>query len=108
VRSLHPASFFWFSGILGLFAGMILGLIVGVTSLFPGVVAALPEFFLDVQGKLLGGVLFTIAGGLLGFVLCGPAGYATAAVANGVLSLTGGVRVVAAKPPLPRKDKNRS
>ena len=108
VRSLHPASFFWFSGVLGLFGGMLLGLVVGVTSVFPGIVAALPGFFLDIQGKLLGGVLFTIAGGLVGFILCGAAGFIAASAANGVLSLVGGVRVVAAKPPLPREDKDHS
>ena len=106
VRSLHPASFFWFSGILGIFAGMLLGLIVGVTSIFPGIVAALPGFLLDIQGKLLGGVLFTVAGGLLGFILCGPAGFIAAAAANGVLSLMGGVRVVAARAPGQRDDKD--
>jgi hypothetical protein len=107
VRSLHPASLFWFSGILGLFAGMLLGLIVGVTSLFPGIVAALPGFFLDIQGKLLGGVLFTVVGGLFGFVLCGAAGFVAAAAANGVLSLMGGVRIVAAKTPSSRENKDR-
>ena len=107
VRSIHPASFFWFSGILGLFAGMLLGLIVGVTSVFPGIVAALPGFFLDIQGKLLGGVLFTVAGGLLGFILCGPSGFIAAAIANGVLSLMGGVKIVAAKPRSPREDTFR-
>lgn len=108
VRSLHPASFFWFSGVLGLFGGMLLGLVVGVTSVFPGIVAALPGFFLDMQGKLLGGVLFTVAGGLGGFILCGAAGFIAAAAANGVLSLMGGVRVVAAKPPSRRESKDNS
>jgi ribosomal protein L40E len=107
IRALHAASFFWFFGVLGLFAGMLLGLLVGVTSFFPGLVAALPGFFADIQGKLLGGVVFTVAGGCLGFLVGGPAGFAAAAAANGVLSLVGGIRVLAAKAPGRREDKER-
>jgi ribosomal protein L40E len=96
VRALQPASFFWFFGILGVFAGMILGLVIGVTSLFPGVVSSLPGIFADIQGKLLGGIVFTIAGGLFGFVAAGAAGFLAAAASNGILSLIGGVRIHAA------------
>jgi hypothetical protein len=101
VRAVQPVSFFWFFGILGVFAGMLLGLVVGVTSLFPGFVSSLPGFFADIQGKLLGGVVFTIAGGLFGFVAAGPAGFLLAVVSNGILSLVGGVRVQAASLPAP-------
>jgi hypothetical protein len=108
IRAVHLPSFFWFFGIAGIFAGMLLGLLVGVTGLFPHVVSMLPGFLADIQGKLLGGVVFTIAGGLLGFVVAGTAGYLAAAVSNGILSLVGGVRVEAQRTSGPPGDKARS
>jgi ribosomal protein L40E len=107
IRALQPASFFWFFGVLGVFAGMLLGLLVGVTGFFPGLVAALPGFFADIQGKLLGGIVFTVAGGFFGFIVGGPAGFAAAAAANGVLSLVGGIKVLAVRAPGQREDKDR-
>jgi ribosomal protein L40E len=98
IREFRPVSFFWFFGVLGLFAGMAFGLVVGVTSALPGLVAGLPGFFADIQGKLLGGIVFTVLGGILGFGLSGPAGFLAAAVSNGVLSLVGGLRVRAERP----------
>jgi hypothetical protein len=109
IKAVHPASCFWFLGILGVFAGMALGLIVGVTGLFPGLVSSLPGFFAEIQGKLLGGLMFTVAGGLLGFVVAAPAGFLAALVSNGVLSLVGGVRVqAAAATSEPTDDKSRT
>ncbi len=92
VRSVHAVSFFWFSGVLGLFAGIVFGLAVGATSFFPGFVAGLPSFFQRIQGNIIGGAVFTITGGILGFVVLGGAGLAVACVLNGVLSLIGGLR----------------
>jgi len=96
VRAFEPASFFWFFGILGIFTGMILGLLIGVTNLFPRIVSSLPGIFADIQGKLLGGIVFTVAGGLLCFVVAGAGGFLAAAASNGILSLIGGVRIHAA------------
>ena len=98
IRFLHPASFFWFFGVLGLFAGILFGLLIGVTSLFPGFVAGLPGFFVDIQGKLLGGIFFTVLGGIAGFGIGGAGGAAAAAVSNGILSLVGGLKFRAGRP----------
>lgn len=92
IRFLHPLSFFWFFGVLGLFAGILFGLLVGVTSLFTGFVAGLPGFFVDHRGDLMGGLVFSVIGGVLGFGIGGAAGAALAFASNGVLSLVGGVR----------------
>jgi hypothetical protein len=92
VRSVGLISFMWFFGVLGLFAGILLGLLAGVTGLFTGSVARLPAFFVDHQGDLLGGLAFSIVGGVLGFGLGAAAGAAAAAIANGILSLVGGIR----------------
>ncbi len=93
IRSFHPVSFFWFFAVLGMFAGILLGLLAGVTGLFSGFVAGLPGFFVDHHGDLLGGLVFSILGGISGFGLCGAAGAALAVVSNGILSLVGGVRI---------------
>ncbi len=93
VRSVHPVSFFWFFAVLGMFAGILMGLLAGVTNLFVGFVAGLPGFFVDHQGDLLGGLVFSILGGITGFGIGGAAGAAAAVVSNGILSLVGGVRI---------------
>lgn len=93
VRSLHPVSFFWFFGVLGLFMGLLFGLLAGATGLFPAFVAGLPNFLVDMQGNLVGGVVYSVLGGLIGFAVGGAAGIVGAAVSNGVLSLVGGLRI---------------
>jgi hypothetical protein len=93
IRSVHPNSFFWFFAVLGMFAGILLGLLAGVTNLFAGFVAGLPGFFVDHQGDLLGGLVFSILGGIAGFGIGGAAGAGAAVVSNGILSLVGGVRI---------------
>jgi hypothetical protein len=93
IRSVHLVSFFWFFAVLGMFAGIILGLFAGVTNLFSGFVAGLPGFFVDHQGDLLGGLVFSILGGIAGFGIGGAAGAGAALVSNGILSLVGGVRI---------------
>lgn len=92
VRSLDVVSFLWFFGVLGLFAGILLGLLIGVTGLFAGFVARLPVFFVEHRGDLLGGLACSFIGGVVGFVSGAAAGAATAAVSNGILSLVGGLR----------------
>jgi len=93
INRFDPVSFFWFSSVSGIFIGLLLGLIVGVTDLFPGFVAALPQFFIDIQGKFPGGVIYPVVGAGLGFVFIGAAGFLAAAVSNLVLSLAGGIKI---------------
>jgi len=92
VRSVDVLSFLWFFGVFGLFAGILLGLLAGVTGLFTGFVSRLPAFFVDHQGDLLGGLAFSVVGGILGFAAGAAAGAVTAVVSNGILSLVGGIR----------------
>lgn len=92
VRSLDIKSFFWFFGVLGLFAGFLVGLLAGVTGLFAGFVDRLPAFFVEHRGDLVGGIACSVAGGVLGFGAGGAAGAFLAVVSNGILSLVGGLR----------------
>ena len=93
VRSLDLLSFLWFFGVLGLFAGLLFGLLAGATSLFSGFMSRMPGFFVDHQGDLWGGLASSVIGGLLGFVAGAAGGALTAVVSNGILSLTGGLRI---------------
>lgn len=92
VRSVDVLSFLWFFGVFGLFAGILFGLLAGVTGLFTGFVSRLPAFFVDHQGDLLGGLASSIVGGALGFAGGAAVGAVTAVVSNGILSLVGGIR----------------
>lgn len=93
VRSLDVVSFLLFFGVLGIFAGIFFGLLAGVTNLFKGFVEGLPGFFTDHHGDLLGGLSFSIVGGVLGFAAGAAAGAIAAVVSNGVLSLVGGLKL---------------
>ncbi len=92
VRSLDLRSFFWFFGVLGLFAGFLVGLLAGVTGLFAGFVDRLPAFFVEHRGDLVGGIACSVVGGILGFGAGGAGGAFLAVVSNGILSLVGGLR----------------
>jgi hypothetical protein len=78
---------------MGIVAGVLSGLLAGATSFVPGISDALPVFFKDMQGKLLGGMIFAGLGGVAGFVVFGAAGFLVALLANAILSITGGVKM---------------
>jgi len=98
VRSVQPLSFLWFSGGLGAVTGVLLGLLAGATDFFPGLNEILPAFLKDMQGKLVGSVVFTALGGVIGFLAFSLAGFLIALVVNGVLSFIGGL-IVRIEPP---------
>lgn len=93
VRSIHPLSYLLFWGGLGTVVGVLSGLLAGATSFVPGISDAVPAFFKDMQGQLLGGMIYAGLGGVAGFALFGAAGFLVALLANAILSITGGVRM---------------
>jgi len=93
VHSVGSLSFVLFGGAVGVAAGLLAGLLVGVTSLFPGFVQGLPSFFIEIQGKLWGGLIFAALGAVLGFLVFALGGLAVAVLINAALSFTGGLRV---------------
>lgn len=93
VRSVSPLSYLWFWGGMGIVAGVLSGLLAGATSFVPGISDALPAFFKEMQGNLLGGMVYAGLGGVAGFALFGAAGFLVALLANVILSFTGGVRM---------------
>jgi hypothetical protein len=93
LRRLCPSSFFFFSGGTGLVLGIIIGAFAGASDFFSGMAQLLPEALVTLQGTLMGGVVFAVLGGLLGFVLLGAVGYLQAHLFNGISAVVGGFRV---------------
>jgi hypothetical protein len=93
LRSLSPASVFFFMGILGIIFGFIFGVFVGASNFFLAIVRILPEILQSIHGKLLGGVVFGILGGMLGFLLLGIIGFLQVLLVNVILSFFGGIKV---------------
>jgi ribosomal protein L40E len=91
LRSVHPASFFKFGGILGIFLGIVLGAFSGVTDLTIPFLSILPKALTSLQGKLLGAVIYGLLGGVFGFIVIGCFAFLKAVVMNLILSLMGGV-----------------
>jgi len=98
VRYVYPLSYLLFWGGMGIVIGVLSGLLAGATSFIPGIADALPAFFKDMQGQLLGGMIYAALGGVAGFALFGAAGFLVALLANAILSITGGVKMRMTRP----------
>jgi hypothetical protein len=93
LRSVDQLSFLSFFGGLGIFLGILSGLIIGSTEFFPDLVSTLPAFFKEIQGKLLGGLVFSVLGGILGFVLAAAFGFLVALLINASIYFLGGPKL---------------
>ncbi|MFZ2053809.1 MAG: zinc ribbon domain-containing protein [Candidatus Aminicenantales bacterium] len=93
LRRLNPASLFIFSGATGLVLGIIAGAVIGAAGFFPGMAKSLPDFLSTLHGTLMGGIIYAVMGGLLGFALLGVVGYLEALLFNAFSSILGGFRV---------------
>lgn len=89
LRSVDRVTFLLFSGGLGIFLGVLFGLLLGSTEFFPGFVASLPAFLKDMQGKLVGGLVFSLLGGVLGFILAALSGFILALLINAAIYFFG-------------------
>lgn len=96
---VNTTSAFLFSGVFGAFLGLLVGLVVGVSNIFPGFTAALPRFFVDIQGKLPGAIIYPTFGAIFGFSVIGGTGFLSAVLGNFVLSLVGGLKIQTGKGP---------
>ena len=92
-RSLSLASFSLYAGVLGLFLGILTGALTGATSAFPGFVSRLPQFFIGIQGKMLGTLIYAGVGAVLGFGAAALAGLTAAVLLNLASYFVGGFRV---------------
>ncbi len=92
-RSLSPLSFLVFLGTIGLLLGTIIGAFTGATNYFSGIVKILPSFIQENKGNLLGGIIYAVLGGVLGFIVFGLFGFCNALFINAVSSFVGGVKI---------------
>jgi hypothetical protein len=92
-QSLSPVSFLLYAGVLGLFLGILLGALTGATASFPDFVGRLPQFFIDIQGKMVGTLIYAVLGAFLGFIVAGIVGFTTAVLLNLTSYFIGGFRI---------------
>ena len=92
-RGIKAGTSFFFGGTLCLLVGILVGAFIGATGALSNVVATLPAFFVESQGKLLGAIVFAATTGILGFLFLGVFFFLFALLTNLILSLTGGVKV---------------
>ena len=93
VRRVEPFSLFLFMGILGTIVGIILGVFVGISHFFMGIVRSLPPGIQSMHSSLFGGVVYGLLGGICGFAFMGILGFVYGLLANLVLSFFGGIKV---------------
>lgn len=92
-RSLSVLSSFLFLGVSGIFVGILLGALVGTTGIFYPIVKLVPTFLRELQGTIIGGILYAVVGGVLGFVIFGASGFCLALFINFISSFVGGLKV---------------
>jgi hypothetical protein len=93
LRRLSPSSFFFYNGGTGLILGLILGAFAGASGFFSATAKRLPDAMAALHGTLMGGIVYAVVGGLLGFVLLGAIGYLQAHLFNAIAAVAGGFRV---------------
>jgi hypothetical protein len=93
IRRLSPSSFFFYSGGTGLILGLILGAFAGASGFFSETAKRLPDAMAALHGTLMGGIVYAVVGGLLGFILLGGLGYLQGHLFNAIAAVAGGFRV---------------
>jgi len=92
-RALSPVSFLLFLGTGGIFIGIVLGALIGTSNYFSGIANVMPSYFQEIQGKLIGGLVFAGLGGIFGFLIFGLFGFLEAIFFNLISSLVGGIKI---------------
>jgi hypothetical protein len=93
VRRVDPVSLLLFMGILGTIVGIVLGVFVGISHFFMGIVRSLPPGIQSMHSSLFGGVVYGLLGGIFGFVGMGVLGFVYGLLSNLVLSFFGGIKI---------------
>jgi len=85
-RSFNPISLFFFLGVAGIFMGILVGAILGATDLLGRIAISRPLFLQELQGTLIGGIVYAVIGGMIGFLLLGLSGFILALFVNFISS----------------------
>ena len=97
LRRLEPLSLFLFGGCFGVVFGIIFGAFSGSTNIFSAIAALLPAFYRDLQGTLMGGIVYAVTSAVLGFAVFGILGGLAALLFNVISSFVGGIGLSWAK-----------
>ena len=84
---------FVFSGGTGLILGIVIGAVFGASGFIPQLAEPLPDLLSTLHGTLMGGIVYAIVGGFLGFAVFGVIGFLEAHLFNGISSVFGGFRL---------------
>jgi len=106
LRTVQPFSLLLFGGVFGLFLGIILGAFAGATAAFSSGLSFIPSALLELQGKLLGAIIYAVLGGITGFLIGGILSFIVALFGNFILSLVGGVRFTTGRT-VPKEKKEK-
>ncbi len=93
LQRIGPLSFLFFWGTIGLLVGVVLGAFAGASEYFFPNATMTPGFLKDVQGKLLGAIVYALLGGVAGAFILSILGFLGALVINGIASLVGGIKI---------------
>jgi len=93
VQSFSVVSFLMGWGSIGIFIGIILGALAGVTDYFINLVEILPAFLISFHGKLVGALIYGLIGGVFGLILGALVGLVLAVLLNLILSFIGGIKI---------------
>lgn len=92
-RYLSPLSLLFFLGAAGIFIGILFGVFAGETDFFYRIAKIMPSFLQELQGTLIGGIVYAVMGGIFGFLLFGLIGFFLALFINFISSFVGGLRI---------------
>lgn len=93
IKSINLISFIFLLGGFGLILGVILGASFGIFNIGGDLIYQFPRMLQETRGKIQGGLLFAVMGGLGGFVACAFLSIVITAIYNAVAYLFGGIRL---------------
>jgi len=105
VVSLPTGSSTLFFGGMGIVLGILAGAVAGSTRFFLQAFSFLPLFLQEIMGKLTGGIIFAVLGGLVGFAGGCGLGFFISLIFNLTASLTGGLAIKACPEKREKKEK---
>jgi len=77
----------------GVFIGILGGALLGSTDIFGQIALPLPLFLGELQGTLVGGIVYAFLGRVIGFVGMGVGGFVLSLFINFISSFIGGVKI---------------
>jgi len=93
IRSIHPFSMLFLLGGLGLILGVILGASFGIFNIFGDLIYQFPRMLQETRGKIQGGLIFGVLGGLAGFISFALTALVVSGLYNILADLFGGLRI---------------